>query len=369
MKFRLIAIILVIIFTFTGCFSYRDINRVLFDLAILIDIDDNGNIILYTECFKAFKGVSQGIEQGVRIVNRVEGKTIFEAVRNSNLDSGYKHNYTQNKAIIFTERAARRGLKDVLDFLDRDQEFLIRPYVFVYMGDVDQLIHINIKDEEYLGTYLYSLIQNIGTASRAVIVNLNEFLNRRYMLSSTEVVSVLRVKEKAVMDKIQLDGGAVIQNDRMVDYIPIEQSQAYNFLRNEVDSGTLEVTNPSYQDGYVTLEIVKSRTKTRIKYDGRKIKLYKFIKVNTSIGEVQYKFEMTEDVIKKIEEEAERNIKKYCKELFEEYKMKKIDIFEIADELHRYYPKVKIENPIEITELNIVVDVNVEGSSKKLDFR
>lgn len=368
MKVRLLAMALIIMVTFTGCFSYRDINRVLFDLAILIDIDDNDNIIVYTECFKAFKGVSQGIEQGVRIITRAEGKTIFEAIRNSNLDSGYKHYYSQNKAIIFTERAARKGLKTVLDFLDRDQQFIIRPYVFVYIGDVDELIHINIKDEEYMGTYLYSLIKNIGTASRAVIVNLNEFLNRRYMLSSTEVVAVVRVKDKAVMDRIQLDGGAVFQNDKMVEYIPMVQSQAYNFLRNEVHSGTLEVNNPSYEDGYVTLEIVKSKTKTAIEYDGRKIKLKKYIKVKTSIGEAQYKFEMSEDVIKKVEEEAERNIKKYCTELFEEYKMKKIDIFEIADELHRHYPKVKIDNPIEISELNVVVDVHVEGSSNKTDF-
>jgi hypothetical protein len=136
MKKRLFTLVFTLNFIITGCFNYRDINRVLFETAVLIDIDENDNIILYTESFKAFKGTAQGVEQGVRLLNRAEGKTLFEAVRNLNLASGFKHNYTQNKALMFSERAARKGLKTVLDFIDRDQEFLVRPYVFVYIGIV-----------------------------------------------------------------------------------------------------------------------------------------------------------------------------------------------------------------------------------------
>lgn len=368
MKTRLLAIVLVIMFTFTGCFNYRDVNRVLYVMSLLIDLDESDNVILYIEAFKAFKGVSQGVEQGTRIVNRVQGKTLYEAVRNANLGAGYKHNYTQNKAIIFTERAARKGLKQVLDFLDRDQEFLIRPYVFVYIGDVERLINLNIKDEEFIGTYLYSLIQNIGSASRAVIVNLNEFLNRRYMRSNTEVITVLKIKKRPLTDRIELDGGAVIYDDKMIDYIPRERSQVYNFLQDEVNSGTLEVTNPCQPEGFVTLEILRSKTKTRIEYNGEKIRLKKIISIKTSIGEAQYNFQMTKEIINKVQDEAEKNIKMYSKRFFDEYKHKRIDIFNIADVLHRYYPKAKIENPIEMSELDLDVEVHVEGSSNKADY-
>lgn len=367
MKKKLIVLATSIVFTFTGCFNYRDINRVLFDTAVLIDIDENDEIIIYTESFKSFKGTAQGVEQGVRLINKARGKTLFEAVRNMNLSSGYKHNYTQNKALMFSERAAQKGLGKVLDFIDRDQEFLVRPFVFVYLGDVERLFKLQIKDEEYLGVYIYSLINNIGSASRAIIVNKNEFLNRRLQKSKTELLTVLRIKKEAMMERIELDGAAVLEADKMVEYLPKEKGQGYNFLSDEVETGTLEVTNPSNPAGYVTLEILKSKTKTNIEYDGEKIKLKKTIKVKTSIGEAQYKFLMTKENIAKLEKNTEDNIKKYTMQLFKEYQIKELDIFEIADELYRHYPKVKIEKPITVTDLEVNADVTIEGSSNKLN--
>ncbi|WP_163191932.1 Ger(x)C family spore germination protein [Clostridium thermarum] len=368
MKMRLLSMVLAVVFLFTGCFNYRDINRVMFDLAVLIDIDENDNVVLYTETFKPFKGTAQGAEQGVRLINKIEGKTIFEAIRNLSLASGYKHNYTQNKALIFSERAARKGLKPVLDFIDRDQEFLIRPFVFVYLGDLQDLFKLQPKDEEYLGIYVDTLINTIGDASRAVIVNVNEFLNSRYLKSNTQVIPALRIKRDSLMDKIELDGGAVIQHDKMTDYIPRQQTQSYNFLRDRVKRGTLEVTNPDSPQGYITLEILGSKTKTKIKYDGKKIILIKIINVKTSLAESQYMFNMCEENISKLERSAEENIKKYTSQLFDEYSLKEIDIFEIGEELHRYYPKFNIDNPITITQLEVKAYVNIEGSSNKTDF-
>ena len=135
-----------------------------------------------------------------------------------------------------------------------------------------------------------------------------------------------------------------------------------------MNSGTLEVTNPCQPEGFVTLEILRSKTKTRIEYNGEKIRLKKIISIKTSIGEAQYNFQMTKEIINKVQDEAEKNIKMYSKRFFDEYKHKRIDIFNIADVLHRYYPKAKIENPIEISELDLDVEVHVEGSSNKADY-
>ena len=368
MKKKFFVLILSTMFFLTGCFNYQDINRVLFDITVLVDIDDDDNIMIYTESFKSFKGTAQGVEQGVRLINKMDGKTFFEAVRNLNLASGYRHNYTQNKALIFSERAAKKGLKTILDFIDRDQEFLVRPYVFVFIGDVEDLFKLQIKDEEYLGVYLYSLIQNVGAASRSVILNMNEFLNRRLERSGAEVVTALRIKREALMDRIELDGGIVIEDDKMIDYIPRQRVQGFNFLRDQVGTGTLEVTNPDNPEGYVTLEILNSNTKTKVEYDGKKIRLIKNIKVSATIGESQYSFHMTEGNISKLEKNAEDNIKKYSTQIFSEYRLKEVDIFEVAEDFHRRYPRINIENPIKITQVEVNAEVNIEGSSNKTDF-
>jgi Ger(x)C family germination protein len=354
--------------TFGGCFNYRDINRVVFVTALVVDIDKDGSVILYTENFRPFRGSGQSSERGQRVIFKGKGKSLFEAIRDTNLSSSYKINYTQNRAIIITEKAAEYGINKFIDFIDRDQELLIRSYIYVFQGEPEKLMKLQLKEEEYIGTYLSRLIENVGASSRAVHLTLNEFLTRRRIGSKTDVITLLKINENALEDKLKIDGGAIIDDDTIVGILPKEENQGYNFLTNRVKLGTLEVTNPSYEDQYITLEILNSSTKTKLSLEDNKIKIKKYIKVKTTIGEVQEGINITNETLKEIEGTAERNIKKYSTKLFEEYKNKGIDIFHVEEELYESFPHVKYECPIRETELEVIPKVTVEGSSNRINF-
>lgn len=367
---KLLGLVLVInmVFILSSCFNYRDINKIIFVTAAVLDYDaDTDTIITYAEAFRPYRGAEAGSERGVRIIFKGRGKTLFEAMRDMNLSSSYKLNYTQCKAIIFTEKAAssKMGLKKFIDMIDRDQEFLVRPYVFVFYGDQEKLLKIQLKEEEYIGLFLYNLIQNIGTSSRSLSVTVNEFLSWRLMTGKTFVLSGLRMKQEQVEDKLEMDGCAVFKDDRMVDSIDRRQMQGFNFLMDRVKTGTLEVTNPDNSDVFVTLEILNSDTKTKIKYENGKIRLIKDITTEVSLGEVQKSLVITEENLRKIREAAEDNIQKYSSRFFNDYKYKGVDIFEVQQELYRHYPKIKMEEPIKETNLEINVNVKIEGSSDK----
>jgi spore germination protein KC len=351
----------------SGCFNYRDINKIVFITGMVIDVDDENNVVLYTEAFKPFKGAAQGSETGQRILFKGKGKTLFEALRDANLSSSYKNNYTQNRAIVFSGKAAEAGIDRFIDFLDRDQEILLRAYVFVFVGDIDALMNINLKQEEYFGVYLYNLIQNVGAASRAVAVTLNQYLTGRLMGSKTEIISALSITKESLEDSIEIDGGAIMQQDKMKGLLPRRESQGYNFLTDQVKSGTLEVTNPSNEKAFVTLEILNSNTRTKLELVNNKIKLIKYIRTRVSIGEAQGTLVLDNTTRKIIEKSAEDNIKKYSKQLFEDYKLKGIDIFHVKEDLSRRYPKNNINNVMEVTDLEILAEVEVEGSSKKFN--
>lgn len=367
---RIFAIIMIpiISITFIGCFNYRDINRVVFVTALVVDIDKDGSVILYTENFRPFRGSGQSSERGQRILFKGVGKTLFEAIRDTNLSSSYKINYTQNRAIIITERAAEYGINKFIDFIDRDQELLIRSNMYVFQGEPEKLMKLQLKEEEYIGTYLSTLIDNVGASSRAVRITLNEFLTRRRLGSKTEVITLLKINENSLEDKLKIDGGAIIDNDEIVAILPKEENQGYSFLTNRVKRGTLEVTNPSNEDQYVTLEILNSRTKTKLSLEDGKIKLKKYINIKTSIGEVQEGIDLTNETLRKIEATAEKNIKKYSTKLFEEYKNKGIDIFQVEEVLYENFPHVKYNSPIRETELEVIPKVTVEGSSNRTNF-
>lgn len=357
-KTLIIGLIIMNCFSMSSCFSYKDINKVLFITAVIIDVDSIGNPVVYSEAFKGVRGVApQGMDE--RILFKGTGKTMFEAIRNMNSTSSYKLNYTQNKAIIFTQNAAELGLDNFIDILDRDQEFLIRPYIAVYLGDPEKLIKLNIAQDKYIGLFLVQLIENIGASSRSVKLDLNQFYNQRNMEDKTNVVTIIDITKDTLEPKLQVNGGAVIKNDKMVSILSRDEGQGFNFLMNTISGGTLEITNPCDINKFVTLEIKKSKTKTEISYYDNIIHLKKKIVVKVDFAEVQKSILLTDENISKIQETSEKNIVKACTNVFQKYKSMNIDIFDVCEEFHGKYPKIKIENIISKTELDMEAEVQI----------
>ncbi|MGH4124940.1 MAG: Ger(x)C family spore germination protein [Clostridium sp.] len=367
-KILVISLIIMNCFTMTSCFSYRDINKVLFITALIIDVDNMGNPIIYSEAFKGIRGATPlGADE--RILFKATGKTMFEAVRNMNTTSSYKLNYTQNKAILFTQKAAEFGLDNFIDILDRDQEFLIRPYIAVYLGDAEKLIKLNIVQDKYIGLFVVQLIENIGASSRAVKLSLNQFYNQRNIGDRSNVVTIIDITKDSLEPKLQVNGGAVIKDDKMVSILSSEEGQGFNFLMNTILGGTLEITNPCDINKFVTLEIKKSKTKTEISYYDNVIHLKKKVKVKVNFGEAQKSILFTKENIGKIEEKSEENIVKACNNVFQKYKGMGIDIFDITEEFHRKYPKIKIEDIIDRTELKVEAEVKIMNTGDVNNFQ
>ena len=355
-------------FTMTSCFSYKDINKVLFISALVIDADNTGNPILYAEAFKGVRGTSpQGTDQ--RILFKSTGKTMFEAVRNMSVTSSYKLNYTQNSAIIFTQKAAEFGVDDFIDFMDRDQELLIRPYIAVYQGDPEKLMKANITEDKYIGTFMVQLIENIGASSRAVKLSLNEFYSQRKIGDKTNVVTIIDIPKDSLEEKLEVNGGAVIKDDKMVSVLQRDEGLGFNFLMNSILGGTLEVTNPCDINKFVTLEILKSKTKTEISYDDNIVHLKKKIKVKVDLAEAQKSIIITKENINKIEEQSEENILKACNNLFAKYKALNMDIFDITEQFHAKYPKIKSDDIINKTELKVEVEVEIMNTGTVKNFQ
>jgi len=369
MKKRIISLILCISTLFSGCYSYKDINKVLFVTSFVVDIDDNNEPILYLETFKPYRSNISGSEKGERIVYRGTGKTIHEVIRNIGLSSSFRLDGTQSKAIIFTTKAAEYGIDHFIDFFDRHQENLIRQYIAIYEGDVEKLLETKIKSEEYIGLFLVDLIDNIRVSSRAVELSMNDYLNERTMESTACVMTLIRLDETQMESLITIDGGAIIKNDKMVGKLPKSESQSYNFLLDKVKGGTLEVPDPKGKDNFITLEILKSKTRNKIEKKDNVVELTKKIKVKATLTGVQGKINFTEEELNKIKTKAEYNIKKFSQEVFNKYKNQNIDIFDVADIYKRKYPKEDSKNILKNTILKVEVDVKIEGSSNKFDYQ
>lgn len=363
-KFKLLALILAVVLIFTGCFNYREINTVTFTTSCIFDIADNGDVLLYLDCARPYRNTNESSDKGKRILYKGTGKTALEAIRDINMASSYKINFTQNRAIIFTEKAAQQGIDKYLSLINEDQEFQVKPYMFVYFGDVDALISVSSSDEEYLGLFLNELVQKNKANPRSIITNVNDFLVKSKLGSNYALIGGLQLRKDAKDERVELSGGVLMKSSDMVERISIEDGMSYNFFTNNINTGTLEVKNPQLKQGFVTLEIVDSKTKTDINYDGNNITLTKKIKVRTSIAETQGRFITSREAIKNLEISAEENIKEYLYDFFYKFSNRNIDILQVERLLEMKYPKLVIENVLSKVDLDIDVDLEIEGSGK-----
>jgi hypothetical protein len=137
---------------------------------------------------------------------------------------------------------------------------------------------------------------------------------------------------------------------------------------NILKTGSLEISNPERDGSFISLNILRTRTKTDLSYDGKVINLKKTITVKTNIEEINKHVALNNQNLARIKQKSESNIKEACMRVFEKYKEDNLDIFEVKEALERKYPKVKIDDPLKITELQVIVNENIEGSPDTQDF-
>lgn len=355
-------VVLLIPLIFTGCFNYKDINKVTFATSVIFDTDDFGNAVVYLDCIKPYRSTNDSSDKGRRIIYKGVGKTALESVRDISVASSFNLNYSQCRAYIFTEKAGREGIKKYLDLINNNQQFQIKPSMFVYYGDVQDLLEVTSGDEEYLGLYLNDLAQKNKYNPRAMEININQYLNESLMGSNTNILGAIQIRKDVLDKKVEVTGGAIMQNDILIERIESKDSLSYNFLTNKVKGGTLEMANPQSPDGFITLEILESNTISNLEYDGETISLIKDIEMRVSIGEAQGELIVNQSVLDYIKLNKEADIERHLSEVFEKYKKESFDVFNVERLMEIEYPGEVVENPISKTELKLNVNLIIDGT-------
>lgn len=351
-----------IILNFTGCFDYHDINRVTFPTSIIFDIDDLGQTIVYLDCIKPYRSTNDSSDKGRRIIYKGEGKTASEALGEIGRVSSFKLDYSQIRAYIFTEKASRKGIKKFLDLINNNSEFTMKPSAFVYYGDIEELLKTESSDEEYLGLFLNDLVGKAKYNPKSVRSNINYYLSNILMGSDTALVTSISLQENAIDKKIEVEGSSIFKDNILVEKIDIVNSLMYNIMMGKAKSGTLEIANPQSKENFITLRILDSNIEDKIEFKDGKYKLIKNISVDVSVSEIQGNLIVDSSVIDYIEFNEETYISGYAEYLFNKYKERKLDIFDVKRLAEMYHPKVKIENPLEATEIEVNTSLIIKGT-------
>lgn len=368
MKKRLLALILLLCLLTGGCFSYKDINKLLIVVTTIIDIDEDNNINLYLEVFKPYRSEQTAGGKGQRLIYKSKGETVLEAIRDLNLGTSQKLNFTQNKSLIFTKRAAQKGLDYFIDFLNRDQEFVLRQFMYIIDEDPETFLNTKLNEEEYIGLYLYELPINQAAAAKRLVIRIDEYINNRFIGNQIDIIPVLIVSKEHLDSKVRLHSTAILKDDKYIGEMSFDETAVFNVMTGPIRTGTLLVHGEG--DNIMTLEIVGSKVKTNLQYDGETVKVTKDIRIRTTFAETQKPLELLQPQVRSdIIAKEEENLQKKCEELFAHWKEQGTDIFKLTALFQRQYPQEELEEDlIKMADMKVNIRIFIEGSTDVTDY-
>lgn len=347
---------------FTGCFNYNDINKVTFATSVIFDIDDLGQTILYLDCIKPYRSTNEGSDKGRRMVYKGKGKTALEALEGVGRVASNKLNYSQIRAYIFTEKAAKKSIEKYLDLINNYNEFQVKPSAFIYYGNVEELLAATTNDEEYLGMLLNDLIGTQSYGVEATESNINYYLSNVLMGDNTILLPAITLKSGALDKKIEINGSAIIKDNVLVDKLDSEDSLMYNLMMGKVKSGILTLGNPNTKEDFISLNILQTTATNDVSYENDALVINKNINIEVSVAEIQGDAIVDYQLLDYIKNNEEAYVNKYVEYVFNKYKEKDIDIFDVGRIMEIHYPKINSEDILSRTNVNINSNIKIEGT-------
>lgn len=377
---------LFLLFLFSGCYNYRELNQIALTSAIGIDKSEDGEEYIVT--VQVLNTQKQGSDsnysgnQSKFILFQQQGPTLQHALRTIILESPRRLYVNHISLLVISEKVAKEGIEDILDFFARNTEFRKDFLVVVsreqnpedvmqILTPLETLNSKNIHDSIITDTKFY------GMATKVTFEDLlNTYLNERtnIVLPSIEVIGNAKkgegednIKQSVPDATVRIRPLAIFKDSKMLDYLTEEESRVYNHVQNNVQNSI--VTLNCSDTGKFTAELISTKTKLKSDIQNKKIEIS--IKAKASIKEINCDLDLLKpsvisDLEDMINQDIETVIKKDIEKMIETYKT---DIFGFEELLYKTtpnaYKKLKQEYDDELIEnLKIEVKSDVQLQTK-----
>lgn len=374
-----ILLLITIIFSLSGCFSYQEINDYAIVSAISIDQDDKDK---------------DKYEVGVQIMNakkdeesnnslitfyKAKGKTIYEAFQRILLDSPKELYLSHNEVVVIGEDLLKK--KNPLDYLDyfmRDAKMEKDSLVLVSREDkASNVLKVitpleTIPSKNLMSTIMVS--NNFSGITSAT--TLDEFISTLNGKGEEAVVPSIKiigkVKDGESMDNIKdsspdatlkIDTLGVFKDNKLVGYLNHDESAGYTIINNMSKEMYLNVLCDD--KNYASVKVSTSDTKEKLSFKNKKP--YVELSNNMTVDLMEYNcktsFLKEEKKVKELEKKVASKVKKIMKKTTDAaYKEYQTDILKYGSKF--YKTKYKDMKKLGFTRDEIKDDISFKFKAK-----
>lgn len=250
-----IILIVMVLFLFGGCthdFSRQEIDEI--DMALILGIDYTDGQYTMTALYSTGGGADP--DQGGSKENVAEGtgRTAFAALEDLKKKNKKAITLAQTGTFLIGEGAAKKGLRDSLDFLTREETIKMEGLIYVInKKSAKDFIKAGQENKQTIHEDLEAIKQKqkeFLTRMDNSVVNILNDMKQNY---SSVIIPYLTADKSGY----QIEGYSVFDQLMLKDYLDGETSDGVNFIKNIMRN------YPIYLD-FEKVNLLETYTKTKL---------------------------------------------------------------------------------------------------------
>lgn len=371
----------------SGCWDHRELSEITVVVGMAVDKGDDEKYTLTVEAINA-KELSDKTASGFApsVIFTLKGETLAELTQKMNVGISKNLIYSHMKVLVIGEEVLREGMLDFLDFLERNREirddFNIVAARNVKAADILKVTYLAQKSSSLkLHTQLHSFVQSWGGDPN---IRLNDIIKaytspgRRGVLAALTIKgdpkkgnSVDNMKKGAPAAMVVVNSLAILKNDKLLDFLPLDDVRSYLWITNNLDKTVLTVG--CSKDKSLGIRIFNTKTKSKASLVKGRAVINLKVRGEAYIDSSQCKDDLTQiDTFIKYEKLTEKEIKKKLEvsihKLQKEYSA---DIFGFGELLYRqdYKNFKQIEKNWDEYFKDAIVNVDVKVKLRRSGVR
>lgn len=242
-----------------GCEDEKILEKVAFMRTIAYDTAGEGE----EELLKVAISIPVADRKQSLIYSAIAGTT-EEAKLAFNRESHRKIVKGQLRQVLLSDRLARKGVRNHIDYLIRDPSVGSRVHVLVVDGDPERLMSATYPNQQISsGEYIDSLIRAEASLQDVPDTNLYTFIRDYYDDGIEPVATIIKQTSKSIM----IGGIALFKADRMVARVEPENKMLLGMLRRDLNAGEmyLDLSGGQKHGEQATISFISSSRKVTVK--------------------------------------------------------------------------------------------------------
>ena len=387
MKHKCLILSFIIVSTtlLSGCWSSKELTNLSIISALAIDKNKEGKYVTTIQIINP-ANVAGGLQGGSggqfpsTSVFSGTGDTIIEASRRISQKLSRRTYYAHTNLVVVSQQLAKEeGILKILDGIDRDPQFRTNATIVIARGqkasDIIQLLSVIEKIQanavikllkntaaiwgEQPTRTIQEVIQDLETPGKETIIPGFEAVGNPQDLGKMDSLQLTKTKQST-----KASGLAIFKEGKLIDWYDGETARGVSWVLNKIENTSLTLNWKNNKEAIV-YDVSRQITKIKTKMQDGQPEIYIFTRTEGNIGEIMAPIDLSSLKIRgKIQEIAEKEIKKEINLAIEQGKKNRSDIFGFGEDIYLSHPqewKKLTQNWNEVSFPKVKIHVSVES--------